>query len=230
MGTTGTYAFNPSFGECVIQAFHMCGIRPTELTQEHMQSARMAANLLQGTWSANGVNLWQVELVTQPLVQGQSTYPYDANVIVILDAYVSVANGDGTFTDRLILPITRSEYSSYPNKSQQGFPTVYWADRLINPNVTLWPVPDGNEAYFKYYVVRQVEDAALNGGQQVDWPIYFLEAFVLGLATRLAMVWSPEKVGQLKTLADESYNTACEQNVESGSVFVSPIISGYWRV
>lgn len=229
MTVTGTTLFNPNFGECVLQAFNLCGIRPTEITQEHMQSARMAANLMQGTWSANGVNLWQVELVSVPLVQGTSVYTYDPSVIVVLDAYISIANGDGTYTDRIILPISRSEYATYPNKSQQGFPTVYWADRLLSPNITLWPVPDGNEVYLRYYAVQQIDDAALNNGQTVDMPIYFLEAFVLGMAVRLALMWAPEKVQMLTPLADTAYATACEQNVETSNLYVSPTVSGYWR-
>ena len=230
MTLSNTSNFNPSFGECVLQAFNLCGIRPTEITQEHMQSARMAANLMQGRWSADGLNLWKVELVSTPLVEGTSTYSYDGSVIVMLDAYISIANGDGTFTDRIILPISRSEYATYPNKTQQGFPTVYWADRLLSPNVTLWPVPDGNEAYLRYYAVQQIEDATLANGLQLDLPIYFMEAFCFGLAWRLAQIWTPEKVGQIKPLADESYQVACEQNVETANIFISPQISGYWRV
>jgi len=163
-------------------------------------------------------------------VQGTASYSYDGSVIVMLDAYISVANGDGTFTDRIILPVSRSEYATYPEKSQQGFPTVYWADRLLSPTVTLWPVPDGNEAYLKCYAVQQIEDAALANGTQLDLPIYFLEFFVFGLAWRLAQIWAPEKVMQIKPLADEAYQVAIEQNIESSSVFVSPMLSGYWRV
>ena len=68
-GTSGTRTFNPSLGELVIYAFNLCGVRPTALTQPHMESARMGANLLLGEWSARpGVNLWEVSLVTFPLL------------------------------------------------------------------------------------------------------------------------------------------------------------------
>ena len=54
MATTGLYTFNPSLGDLTIQAFQMCGVRPTALTQEHMQSALMAANLTNSEWAADG--------------------------------------------------------------------------------------------------------------------------------------------------------------------------------
>src|SRR5581483_2871059 len=131
MATTGTYSFNPSLGEIGLYAFNRCGVRNTALVQEHMESLRMAANLVCMDFSNKGVNLWQVELVTQPLTAGVATYAVDPSIVVILDAYITVANGDGTTTDRIILPVSRSEYASYPNKAQQGYPTTYWMDRLL---------------------------------------------------------------------------------------------------
>ena len=64
MTTSGTYNFNPSLGELTLYAFNLCGLRNTSLLQEHMQSARMAANMLAMRWSNQGVNLWAVDLVT----------------------------------------------------------------------------------------------------------------------------------------------------------------------
>ena len=145
MTVSGTYNYNPSLGELTLYAFNLCGIRNTALLQEHMESARMAANLLLGRWSSEGVNLWMVNLQTIPLVKGQSTYSVPGNNIVMLDTYIETDDGIGPPIDRLILPISRTEYASYPNKEQQGFPTTYWQDRLINSTVTIWPVPDGTQ-------------------------------------------------------------------------------------
>jgi hypothetical protein len=57
---------------------------------------------------------------------------------MILDMYISYGSPS---TDRLIFPISRSEYAAYPDKTTQGTPTVFWFDRLIAPTFTLWPVP-----------------------------------------------------------------------------------------
>lgn len=193
-----------------------------------MESARMAANMMLGRWSSQGVNLWTVDLQTIPLVQGTATYPVDPNTVVMLDSYV-VQNNGGAAINRLILPISRSEYASYPNPTQQGFPTTYWFDRLISPTVTLWPVPDGTQSEFKYYRVRQIQDSNFTAGQQVEIPYYFLEAFAYGLAQRLAMIWSPDKVAMIKPLADESYSIAAAQNIETAQQYISPMVSGYFR-
>ena len=228
MTTSGTYNFSPSLGEMVLYSYNLVGLRNTSLLQEHMESARMAANMLLGRWSSQGVNLWTVDLETVALVQGQSTYTVPSNTVVMLDAYVTTGTGTSAI-NRLILPISRTEYASYPNPLQQGFPTTYWFDRLISPSVTLWPVPDGNEVSFSYYRVQQIQDSNFTNGQQVEIPYYFLEAFVYGLAQRLAMVWAPDKVMMLKPMADESYAIAAAQNIETAQQYISPMISSYFR-
>jgi hypothetical protein len=228
MTTSGTYTFNPSLGELVIYSYNMIGIRGTSLLQEHMEAARMASNLMLGRWSSQGVNLWAVDLVTVALVQGTATYNVDADTIVMLDAYVTTGTGTSAI-NRVIMPISRTEYASYPNKTQQGFPTTFWFDRLLAPTVTLWPVPDGNEVSLSYYRVRQVQDSNLSNGQTVEIPAYFLEAFAYGLAHRLATIWAPDKVQMLKPMADEAYAIAASQNIETANTYISPMISSYWR-
>lgn len=228
MAISNTYTFNPSLGEITLYAFNLCGIRGTQILQEHMESARMAANMMLGRWSSQGVNLWAVDLQTIPLVQGTATYSVLANTVAMLDAYI-VTTSSGSTTNRLILPISRTEYASYPNPTQQGFPTTYWFDRLLAPTVTLWPTPDGNETSFNFYRVRQLSDTNFTNGQQIEMPYYFQEAFAFGLAERLAMIWAPEKVQMIKPLADEAYSIAATQNVETANYYISPMVSGYWR-
>jgi hypothetical protein len=232
MATSGTYAFNPSLGEITLYAYNLIGLRNTSLLQEHMEAARMAANMLCANWSNRGVNLWAVDLVTVPLVQGQKTYNVDLNTVTMLDAYMVIDDGNGQPIDRIILPVSRTEYASYPNKENEGFTTTFWFDRLISPNptVTLWPVPDGSSAqYLKYYRVRQIQDATLQNGTQVEIPYLWMDAFAYGLAARLAIIWAPDKAQLLKPLADEAYTIAAEQNVETAQQYISPQIAGYYR-
>ena len=239
MATSDTYSFNPGLGELTLYAYNLIGIRNTALLQEHMEAARMASNMLCSRWSNMGVNLWAVDLVTTPLVTDQATYAVDANTVMILDAYVQ--NDDsGANIDRIILPVSRTEDASYPNKEQQGFPTVYWFDRLISssrstgsagPSVTLWPVPntDNGPQSLKYYRVRQIQDSGLSNGQTVEIPYLWLEAFAYGLAMRLAQIWNPAAVAMIKPMADEAYQIAASQNIETAQQYISPMISGYFR-
>lgn len=225
--SSGTYNFSPSMGELVLYAFNLIGVRSTAIIQEHMESARMATNLLLGRWSAMGVNLWQVDLQTIPLVQGVSTYSVPANTIVMLDSYV-VQNSGFANINRIILPISRSEYASYPNPQQQGFPTTYWMDRLLSPTVTLWPVPDGTQSALNYYRLRQSQDSNFTDAQAPELPYFWLESYAFGLALRLAMIWALDRVAAMKVAADESYAISAAQSVETAQQYISPQISGYF--
>jgi hypothetical protein len=215
-------------GESVLFAFGLCGVRRTALTQQHFEDARMATNMLMGRWSADGVNLWQVELETIPLVQGCGTYPVPSNTIVMLDAYYTIWNGQQEI-DRIMTPVSRTEYANYPNKQQQGAPTVFWFNRLLSPNVNIWPTPNGQQAAFKYYRLRQTQDSVLANGTNVEIPYYFIEPYVFGLAMRLAAIWAPDRAPGLKAMADESWGVASRQNEEVANVYVSPMIGGYFR-
>ena len=230
MTSSGTYLYSPSIGEVVLYSFNLCQIRSTSLAQEHLNSARQAMNMMLSRWSNMGVNLWKVDTETITLQAGVSTYSVPSDTVMILDMYSRTPSGT-TNTDRIMMPISRTEYASYPNKLQQGFPTVFWFDRLISPTVTIWPVPDGSGSptTITYYRVTQVQDANLPGGETIDVPYRWLDAFANGLAYYLARIWQPQLVGQLKQEADEAYMIAANQDTENVSVFISPQIQGYFR-
>jgi len=223
--TSGTYNFDPSLGELVLYAYNLIGVRPTSVLQEHMQSARMATNMLLSSFSLHGINLWAVDLVDVPLVTGQATYSVDPNTVFMLDAYV-VSSGQ----DRIITPISRTEYASYPDKEQQGFTTVFWFNRQLSPVVTLWPVPDASvTTNLKYYRMRQIQDSNLQNGQTVEIPNMWMEAFADGLAYRLSRIWAPQMSQALNLQAKESLQLALDNNIEQANTYITPMLSSYWR-
>jgi hypothetical protein len=91
------------------------------------------------------------------------------------------------------------------------------------------PNTDNGPQYLKYYRVVQLQDSALSNGTTVDVPYLWLEAFAYGLAYRLAQIWSPTMAQTIKPMADESYQIAADQNVETAQQYISPMISGYFR-
>lgn len=224
--TSQSYNFAPSLGEVVLNAFARIQVRRTELEVSHMQDARNEANFLLAKFAnERGVNLWAVDLQSVPLIQGQATYSVPGETVMMLDAYISV----GTI-DRMIFPVSRSEYASYSNKTTQAFPTVFWFDRLISPTFTLFPVPDGNGPYtLRYYRVRQPQDADYALGQNIEIPYLWLDAFAAGLAHRLSRIYSPQLEQIRKMDADEAWNLAATQNTENVPMMIIPSLGGYYR-
>ena len=228
MTTSGTYNFNPSNGEIVLNAFARCGIRRTALVQEHMQDARMEMNLMLSEWSNRGVNLWEVTFVEQDLTAGTSTYSVNANTVMILDAFIRTSTGESQY-DRVIMPISRTEYSATPNKNLQAPPTVFWFDRLISPTVTVWPVPNQDGLTLGYYAVTQIQDANYDNGQTLNVPYRWLDAASSGLAARLAAIYAPDRLTFLGPRAEQAWTIAATQDVENVPTYIIPGISGYYR-
>ncbi|CAB5219962.1 hypothetical protein UFOVP231_22 [uncultured Caudovirales phage] len=226
-GTTATltYATPNTPIYAVGDIITVAGVTPTGYNGTYTVTASSAGSVS----FANATTGSQTVAGTVSSSTNASTYSVNPNTVVILDSYIETVNGSGQPIDRLILPISRTEYASYPNKNQVGFSTTYWFDRLLSPTVTLWPVPDNTATSLKYYRVRQIQDANLTSNQNVEIPYLWLEAFAYGLAQRLAVIWAPDKVAILKPMADESYQIAADQNVETAQQYISPMISGYFR-
>lgn len=92
---TGTYDFGLSGLDLSLEVLERLGIRGQAITTDHMTSLRRSANLVQSSWSNRGVNLWKVDLVELPLVQGVVTYNVDASTVMMLDVYLRNYQMDG---------------------------------------------------------------------------------------------------------------------------------------
>ena len=219
--------FKPNIGSMTIYAFQLLGMRPSSVLQEHIDSARMATNMLLARWSAEGINLWEIELFTIPLKKGVGEYDLPDDIVGLMDVWVTQSNG----ADRIMMSIGRTEYASYPNKHQVGFPTVFWFNQQLLPNsrIHVWPVTNDDNLVLNGYYMKQIPNVEMQGGAGPEIPLYFLEAFAYGLAARLALIWSPDKAQILDAMSKDAYEVACEQNIENANIYISPSTSGYWR-
>ena len=141
-----------------------------------------------------------------------------------------IRTGTGTSqNDRTIYPISTTEYTSYPNKNLEGFPTVFWFNRQITPEITFWPVPDQTSYYTAYLkVVRQVQDANLPGGETPDVPLRFLDALIAETSYRLSRAWRPELEDKRKQDAIDAWTIAATQDVENVPMTIVPSVGTYY--
>ena len=174
----------------VLEAFERIQIEPVKLTDRHMASANRSANLELQTWSNRGVTLFAVEQAQITLVAGTANYALPTNCVQVLDTYYSFLNSTSpsSYTDRILLPMTRTEYAEIPNKTAAAPPNRYWFQRTAAPSITTYQVYDGSQpgAVINYFYMRQLDDVAVLGSQTLDGLNRFLEAFIAGLTARLA--------------------------------------------
>ena len=227
--TSGTYAFNPSSGEFILNAFDRIRIRPTEIEQSQMQRAMVELNLALTRFNTMpGQNLWTIDLQTISLVAGTATYSIPAETRMILSAFIRYETNPTL--DRYLFPISRDEYAAISTKTTQGFPSQYWFDRLISPTVTFYLVPDGAFTYtFYYYRARQIQDATVLNGQNTELPTRFFDAITADLAHRLARIYAPELEQLRKGDRDEAWAIASTEDTEWTPLYITPGLSGYYR-
>jgi hypothetical protein len=221
-----TFNFFPSTGEIGLTAFGRIGIKRPAITASHMAELRNAANLLLSEWSNQTPNLWVVDLITEPLIAGQATYDVPVETVMILDLYLSYGTPS---TDRILFPVSRSEYAAYPDKTAQAVPNVFWFDRILAPTFTLWPVPDASSTYtVNYYSVRQTYDADVAGAKNPEIPYRFLEAFTAGIAWKLSEIYAPQLEDKLFARYQRAWGIASTQDVENVPLYITPGTGGYF--
>src|SRR3989304_88680 len=192
MATTGTYAFAPSAGDLILNAFGMIQVRRTQLTQEHLENAHMCASMVVVDFSNRNPNRWAMETQDITLVSGTPTYSLTGRTLAVTLAYTDPPAGPPTAVrSRVLGPLSANDYGSMPTKLQPGRPTSFFFNLLTPiPTISLWPCPDDNGPYLlRLQTFRQMQDVQLSGGVQLDAPYRFLDAALFGIASRLAVYY-----------------------------------------
>lgn len=221
MATSGSRDFDLDVAEIIEEAYERCGLEIR--TGYDARTARRSLNLMFAEWANRGLNLWTVKQATQALTQGTATYSFSTDYTDLLEVVVRRSGTDFEL-DRM----SRSEYLNVPNKTTQGRPSQYFYNRQNTPEVTLWPVPENSTDTLVYYYVQRIEDAdALVN--TTDAPFRFLPCIVAGLAYYLALKKAPERVQLLKTVYEEEFQRAADEDEDRVALKLQPSMQ-YLRV
>ena len=221
MATSGSRDFNIDVGEIIEEAYERCGLEVR--TGYDARTARRSLNLMFADWANRGINMWTVAQGTITLTQGQATQTLTADVVDVLEIVLRRSN-----TDFEVERISRGEYATLPNKTTQGRPSQFWFNRQIEPVINLWAVPDNSTDQLIYYYVQRIEDAdALVN--TTDMPFRFYPCMVAGLAYYIAMKKAPERIQLLKSVYEEEFQRASDEDEDRVPLKLQPSIQ-YLRV
>ena len=95
--------------------------------------------------------------------------------------------------------ISRGNYLDTPDKTTQGRPSQFYINRQITPTITLWPSPNTS-----------------------DIPFRFLPCLTAGLSYYLAMKKAPQLVPLLKSIYDEEFQRAADEDSERTALRLVP--------
>jgi hypothetical protein len=223
MATSGVANFNLDLAEIVEEAFERAGGEMR--TGYDLRTARRSLNLMFADWANRGINMFTFEQGTINLIPGTATYNLPVDTVDLLEHVIRTGAGnESTQADLTITRISVSTYATIPNKLQQARPIQIWVERLDQPRVTLWPVPDDSQTYqLVYWRMRRIQNAG-DGVNTMDMPFRFIPCMVAGLAYYLALKvpGAMERLQVLKMQYDEAWDLAAGEDQEKAAIRFVP--------
>lgn len=145
------------------------------------------------------------------------------NTIDFLSAVLRRSN-----TDYSIPRVSRDDYLTIPNKSTQGRVDQFFLNRLITPQLEVWPTPDNNTDILVFNRLTRIQDADtfIN---TMEIPFRFYPCLTAGLAYYLSLKFAPDRTTLLKALYEEEFILAATEDRDRASFTIQPGIS-YSRV
>tara|TARA_B110000211_G_C14079467_1_gene553782 strand:+ start:2294 stop:2959 length:666 start_codon:yes stop_codon:yes gene_type:complete len=221
MATSGSKDFELDVADYIEEAFERCGLEVR--TGYDLKTAKRSLNLMLADWSNRGLNQWTIKQRSLTLTANDGEYDLSSDVIDVLSVVVRVSG-----TDYSLLRLSRDDYITIPTKTSTGRPNQFFLDRQITPNLKVWPVPDSSTSYTIYYdALTRMDDADIYTNT-MDMPFRFYPCLAAGLAYYLSLKKNPQRTPLLKSVYEEEFQRAADEDRDRASFNVVPSV-GYYR-
>jgi len=218
MALSGSTNFEPNVTEFIEEAYERCGLELR--TGYDLKTAIRSVNLMLAEWANRGLNQWTIEQSTETVVEGQNDYPLNANIIDVLDVVVR-RTINNVPTDINISRVSRSEFINIPNKTTKARPSQFFFDKLSTPVLKVWPAPENSTDVLVFNKIVRMDDAD-KATNTMDMPFRFYPCFVAGLAYYISLKKNPQLTPQLKSIYEEEFRRAADQDEDRASFRVRP--------
>ena len=220
MTVSNSKDFELDVADYIEEAFERCGLEVR--TGYDLKTAKRSLNLMLADWANRGLNQWTIKQRSLTLVTNDGEYDLSADVIDVLSVVIRVSG-----TDYSLERLSRDEYLTIPTKTTSGRPNQFFLDRQLTPNLKVWPVPDSSTSYTVYYDALTRMDDADTFTNTMDLPFRFYPCLAAGLAYYLSLKKNPKMTPMLKTIYEEEFQRAAEEDRDRASFNVVPKMSYY---
>tara|TARA_R100000234_G_scaffold115460_1_gene91486 strand:- start:3470 stop:4147 length:678 start_codon:yes stop_codon:yes gene_type:complete len=224
MATSGSTNFELDVADYIEEAFERCGLEAR--TGYDLKTAKRSLNLLLADWANRGLNRWTIAQTTTSISSGTASYSLGADTIDILDVVIRTGTGTNQ-NDQILTRISRNAFLNIPNKNTQAKPSQFYVDRQITPTIKLWPTPDASYSIVYDRLTRMDDaDTFIN---TMDLPFRFYPCLCAGLAYYIALKKMPERVPLLKSVYEEEFKRAADEDRDRASLKLTPSRDYYTR-
>lgn len=232
MSTSGVTTFNMTSDNLVTAALRKLAVlgdgQSPSTTQ--LTSGTEALNVMLKTFQTKGMPLWAIKEYDVPLT---STNAYTIGTgqtvntpapLVVLQAILvdTLANNSVPLN-----PKSHTDFNLLTIGASAGTPVSYWYEPLNQTGVLhVWPTPDNystTNRKIKLVYQRPFEDM-VSGSNNLDFPQYWQEAIIYGLAYRLSPEYGIPLQDRQAIAQDAAYflSEALAFGNEEGSMFIQP--------
>ena len=219
MALSGSTDFELDVADYIEEAFERCGLEVR--TGYDLNTAKRSLNLMFADWANRGLNQWTIEQKTQALTASDGEYSLGTDIIDILSL---VIRRDGT--DFALDRISRDTYLNIPTKTTTGRPTQFFLDRQITPNLKIWPLPENSTDILIFDALTRLNDAD-TFIDTLEIPFRFYPCLAAGLAYYISMKRAPDRTQLLKSIYEEEFNRAMDEDRDRASFRVAPDLRNY---
>ena len=224
MATSGSTNFELDVADYIEEAFERCGMESR--TGYDLKTAKRSLNLVLADWANRGLNRWTIAQTTTSISSGTASYSLGADTIDVLGVIIRTGSGT-TQSDQVLTRLSRDAYLTIPNKNTQAKPSQFYIDRQITPEIKLWPTPDDSYSIVYDRLTRMDDaDTFIN---TMEVPFRFYPCLSAGLAYYLALKKAPERVALLKTVYEEEFKRAADEDRDRASLKLTPNRDYYTR-
>lgn len=199
-------------------------------------SAMQALNAMIKTFQTTGMPLWKMQETNFPLT-ATNLYTIGNGQTINTDAPLKVVQARRVYTDSgVTVPMniyTHYDFRLLTSQQTVGTPINIWYEPLrTTGNIHIWPIPDATTIAQQTITIQYQApfDDMVNPGDSIDFPSYWTEAVIYGLAVRLAPEYGvplPDRA-VLKQEANTYLEMALSYGLEEGSIHFQPDWS-YWQ-
>jgi hypothetical protein len=132
----------------------------------------------------------------------------------------------------MVAKFNRDDYANQPNKTQlSNQVTNYYFEKLIQPQITVWPVPNDSTRHLSLFRYRQIQDVGTLT-QELEIPARWYEAICWHLALRLAFelpAIDAARRQEIKAMADSMVIEVEDGETDNAPSYFAPNIGVYNR-
>ena len=172
------------------------------------------------TWTYTGVNITEQYYFHR--IRSLTSTPFSVRQVVFTQS-------------QQVIPLARLNRDDYWNLPNKQFPSVrslqYWFNRVIDPEMYLWPVPSNDFQVFQLIIERQMMDVGSLTNQLYlpnRWIPYIQAALTHELAMQLPGV-DMGRVAYLEKRALDMRTQAEEEDRDKSPIYFQPNYSYYTR-